>query len=447
MRRTTAFFTLAFSALVLSAPAPTLASAPTVLVVDDDMAQCPKAGYSSIQDAVNAAPEGATVRVCPGLYREHVTIGKQVTLSGPGESLEGFDCFQQDIPEGALSPDVFTIIEPPLGDPMTAPLLRLQADGIKVSGLVAQGLKSTSVGGVYEAAIQSSDQHRGYEIKGNLIHANSLGIELGNTGVLNPVEGDFGLAAVDDNCFRENRWNLSTQREFLADTVISGNRSFNTGVTSYEIGRKATPTRGVTLRGNTSVLDGYAGIRIQNSDAALVQENAISRSGAYSIWVAGKAKELRIRGNELKGGNLGIAFVTPVPARPSPSAGARVEDNTVTGNGAGIVFSQGAEATGLLVVDNTIERNQTYGLQVQPGNSGTFRDNTLSGNRTVGVLVQSGATGSTYASNTMLGNTEWDARDESSGASPGGGAVLQNVWTGNTCDKGYPAVICQPTSP
>ena len=43
------------------------------LVVDDDRVQCPTAGFTKIQDAVNAAPAGATIRVCAGTYPEQVS--------------------------------------------------------------------------------------------------------------------------------------------------------------------------------------------------------------------------------------------------------------------------------------------------------------------------------------------------------------------------------------
>ena len=42
------------------------------LVVDDDKVQCPDAGFTSIQAAVNAANSGDRINVCPGTYREQV---------------------------------------------------------------------------------------------------------------------------------------------------------------------------------------------------------------------------------------------------------------------------------------------------------------------------------------------------------------------------------------
>jgi hypothetical protein len=50
----------------------------TTLVVGN----CKSGGYPTIQQAITAAPVGATVQVCPGSYQEQVTINKAVTLQG-----------------------------------------------------------------------------------------------------------------------------------------------------------------------------------------------------------------------------------------------------------------------------------------------------------------------------------------------------------------------------
>ncbi len=52
-------------------------------IVDDD-AQCSGANYTRIQDAVNDAPAGATIAVCPGIYAEQLRLDKALTLRGFG---------------------------------------------------------------------------------------------------------------------------------------------------------------------------------------------------------------------------------------------------------------------------------------------------------------------------------------------------------------------------
>ena len=60
------------------------AGATSILVVDDDYAQCPNAGYTAIGDAIAAASPGDTILVCPGDYTGEGTIlvGQRLSLVG-----------------------------------------------------------------------------------------------------------------------------------------------------------------------------------------------------------------------------------------------------------------------------------------------------------------------------------------------------------------------------
>jgi nitrous oxidase accessory protein NosD len=49
-------------------------------VVDDDKVECPFAMFSHIQDAVNAASPGDSIRVCKGTYVEQVSINKPLDI-------------------------------------------------------------------------------------------------------------------------------------------------------------------------------------------------------------------------------------------------------------------------------------------------------------------------------------------------------------------------------
>jgi hypothetical protein len=52
------------------------------IVVDDDRVECPEAEFTTIQQAVNAADPGDTIRVCFGFYNEQVTVNKRLTIRG-----------------------------------------------------------------------------------------------------------------------------------------------------------------------------------------------------------------------------------------------------------------------------------------------------------------------------------------------------------------------------
>src|SRR4051794_24896117 len=83
-------------ALALAMTIPATASGAT-LSVDDDKLDCPSAGYSSVQAAVNDASPGDIVAICPGTYEEGpdtvaagganaVSIAKMLTIKGAGAS-------------------------------------------------------------------------------------------------------------------------------------------------------------------------------------------------------------------------------------------------------------------------------------------------------------------------------------------------------------------------
>ncbi|MFZ2046361.1 MAG: DUF1565 domain-containing protein, partial [Trebonia sp.] len=49
---------------------------------------CRSAAFKTIQSAVNAAPAGGTVVVCPGTYHEQVVISEPLTLTGKHATID-----------------------------------------------------------------------------------------------------------------------------------------------------------------------------------------------------------------------------------------------------------------------------------------------------------------------------------------------------------------------
>src|SRR5687767_3233248 len=54
--------------------------------VDDDGAECPRPDFTTVGAAVTAAAaSGDTIRLCPGVYRENITVtNKSLTFQGDG---------------------------------------------------------------------------------------------------------------------------------------------------------------------------------------------------------------------------------------------------------------------------------------------------------------------------------------------------------------------------
>ena len=129
------------------------------LVVDDDQTQCPNAGFSSIQAAVDAANPYDVIKVCAGRYAEQVTItvDKPLKIEGDGawvmrtdtngdaESIDAEDCFSPTRP--TFDPTVHVIVAPRVDAPSGVPtvLFDLQADNIELEGFILHGNDNTAL--------------------------------------------------------------------------------------------------------------------------------------------------------------------------------------------------------------------------------------------------------------------------------------------------------------
>jgi hypothetical protein len=89
--------------------------------------------FSSVQAAINAAAQGETIRICPGLYPGDVTIGKNLTLIGAGDGLGAGNTILQG--SGTAPVVAFADNTPP----------------VTMRGLRITGGKSPYGGGIYNA--------------------------------------------------------------------------------------------------------------------------------------------------------------------------------------------------------------------------------------------------------------------------------------------------------
>ncbi len=127
MKKVISLFGLAGFALALGLLATVPALADPVVVVDDDGVQCPGAGHSSLQAAVNAASPNSTIRVCPGKYNEQVTITKRLKLKGDNGAIV--------IP----SPMAANTTSLTTGSPIAAAILVLDTTNVTIEGLTVDG--------------------------------------------------------------------------------------------------------------------------------------------------------------------------------------------------------------------------------------------------------------------------------------------------------------------
>jgi hypothetical protein len=162
---------------------------PTTHWVNDDAssytppgANCDDAGYSTIQNAVDASSSGDVIKVCPGIYTENVYVGtSDLTISSTGGA-------SVTTVEAAVSFYVFQVVAPGL----TLDGFTIVPDGF-ADGVIPIGVNVAIEG---EANVV---------IAHNVITGGRIGINLGcasagNTVAHNTVNGQSEAAINIDTC-------------------------------------------------------------------------------------------------------------------------------------------------------------------------------------------------------------------------------------------------------
>lgn len=437
------------------------ANAGPPLVVDDDRQQCGSAAYTSIGSALDAAPEGATIQVCPGVYREMLNVTKSVKIVGAPEAVSGLECLTS-APARRDDLDVtrVPILELPVPEGAEAygPAVVLDADGIEFAGMVVQGVLDPTPVGVdgyplYVPALASSDSHSGYSIHDNLFRLNTLGVELG--------AGGDSPTRFAGNCLRDNEYGLSNQSQFLRRAVIDGNTVIRTAVVGIEVGSGFRGSEQVTVRANRFDANTWGVIAENAKDVRLV-DNLITRTTSRGIWITSGNDGVDVVGNVVEGvaqnatSPVGISFSAAQLAGVALPRTTDVEmrGNIVTGmrvvNASGVAIGVGAniESNGLddaLITDNRFTGNGRAGLTILPGNSRNLvRDNVATDNSGFGIRVQGTTSlGNRFIANVMTGNALADAQDDTD-LNPADGLRLLSEWRDNQCVTDVPVgALCR----
>jgi hypothetical protein len=414
-------------------------------VVDDDRAQCPHARFRSIQAAVNKANAYGVIKVCAGRYAEQVTVDKPLEIEGDGaslmktvttgghaETIDAVDCFSPTRP--TFDPSTHVIVAPPLDAPSDVPtaLFDLQADNIKLEGLVLQGNDNVALP-ASRAAVETSAAHSGFEIQYNLFLANTVATFLRSNG--------DHPSSFHHNCLRENGWGVANSFQPLIDARVHHNSTFRTRNFAYEATQcDALPCTSrigmdrVTFDHNVSIEDDSAFL-LWYSASTSVLENSVS-SARVGARMFGNNEDLDIVGNDLEVRLAGIPQGT-FPANRR----LLIQGNTITGAGTAAGIGMGAGALNdSQILDNVISGLDGEGIGLLAGNTGNLvRGNVVLNSGRNGISAALGATGNTFELNQIHGSgrivtTAVDARD---------GAWPSNVWRGNACETDVPAgAIC-----
>jgi parallel beta-helix repeat protein len=243
-----------------------------VLVVDNDLADCPNADFTSIQAAVTAADAGSTILVCAGTYREEVTITKNelrllakgkpgdVVLDGLGlpARLAGFflNVAHDNLIEGFL-----------LRNYHEASILLVSSNRNRIR-------QNTTTAADHDGIqlFASSDNVIEHNVVIDNLAANACGVNVAGGSQRNVVRHNLatnnewgiqiiGATTLDNEIFRNetlgNRGNGIRNVNFASRTIIEGNRAFRNGFAPNPL------TTGTTA----------AGIRIGSGTGIVVRRN------------------------------------------------------------------------------------------------------------------------------------------------------------------------------
>ena len=118
---------LRVSVLALGLSAGGAAADAAVTLVDDDLAECPTAAFTTIQSAVDAALSGAAIRVCPGTYTEQVVISRPVRITGDNGAI---------VKPSAMTANTTSLFD---ASPIAAVILAMDAVNVFLTGLTVDG--------------------------------------------------------------------------------------------------------------------------------------------------------------------------------------------------------------------------------------------------------------------------------------------------------------------
>jgi parallel beta-helix repeat protein len=375
-------------------------SASVPLVVDGPPAvECPGARFASIQAAVAAAPSGGTVKVCPGLYPETVTVQKPLTLTALRDWPSAAPCPT----DPASDPMRYAIVD----SPGSGDAFRLQADEIAIDGFVAQGNLR---------GIVTDPGSSGYAIRSVILQNDTIGISLASSGAQeSTIEtsclratsvglDSFSLrrARVDRNELRENAFGVALVDS--ADVSVTHNDVSD----SPQAGILTSLGTDVSIRGNRVTRSGSA-IVYDESDGD-IRFNRIEQAAETAISL-------------FSGHDVEVGF------------------NHVRESGVGVQLLQ---ADGNSLRHNLIEASISDGMLLDASDNNLIERNVSRANGADGIHVALQSSANTIRQNKLRGNAELDCHDDTVGAGTAGTA---NFWIKNRGESDVPRGLCRGRGP
>ena len=280
--------------------------------------------YTSINAAIEAASEGATITVGKGTFVENVVVTKPVTLDGSGKS---------------------TVIEPAVSNPVcsggslcggsASDIVLVQASNVTIHDLRLEGDNPSLTSGVVVGG-KDIDARNG-------IITNHLAGTFNNLTVSKVTVEDVYLRGVYASSGGSFDFNHDTVKNVQAEEASiamfafegSGSMDDNT-VSEANDAISANWSKGIEFHGN-KVTDSGSGIHTDNNggsggSADVISGNTVSacRENGYGIWVFVPYVSASITANKVSGCYVGLATYGGAVSGQGPT----FSENRVDGTGA-----------------------------------------------------------------------------------------------------------------
>jgi hypothetical protein len=347
------------------------------LLVDNDKVQCPNAQFTSIQAAVNAAPAGAVINVCPGTYPETVRISKRLTVRGIRVGNENLILINPAIAAGNTS-------SLSSGAPVAAIVLVERTFNVTLDDLTVDGANNT-IGGCGLNLVGIFYRNASGRIKNSAVR----NIRLFPDALLGCQSG-LGIFAQSGN-------EPGVQRGARLEVVNTSVHDYQkNGITGNENGTELTATRNaVTGFGPTNII-AQNGVQLAFGARGSIAGNSIINNNysgcttalcnftASNILILSEANSVKVVDNNLGRSQVNIFFAGEGALQPIRNG--LIEGNTIFDSD---VFD-GIYINGN---NNTARRNTIFNSDEASvfidGNNNRITDNTFN-EAPVGVRVGSG---------------------------------------------------------
>jgi len=337
----------------------------------------------AIQDGVNAAAPGATVRVCPGTYKEQVEITRPLTLTGIQSGNQ--DAAIITSPSGGVHLNTFSFLST-LSLPTGAQIWVHDTKDVTVMNLTVDGTNNAIpncdilIGIYFENAFGTVENVATRNQTTGCGSGSGLWVESAPTGTAGVTFQDNSVQSFD--LFGISARGAGTKATINSNSVV-GLGSINGGTNGIFMWRGATGTIA-----NNSVIDG-----LNSSDTP---DDLVDASTGIAVQMS---KGVIVSGNTVGNTQGGIVLYS-------------ADNTTITSNNIfGTRVNDGVYVCGNRnsVTSNTIMSSDQAGVHLScaetfpnsTANNNTVNKNTING-ACAGILVHSGTSGNSASGNNFF---------------------------------------------